>query len=574
MDKLQIAEILEEIGSLLEMQGENPFKTRAYHNASRIIGGLDQDLEQLVKDGTLKDLKGIGPSIAEKVSTLVATGKLPYYEELQKSLPSGLMEMIRVQGVGPKRAKILYDKLKIKNLRELEDACRKNLVAGLEGFGEKSQANILQGIGFYSEHAEYHHYNEAAALSGLILEHMRKAPGVEEICVCGSLRRHKEVVRDIDVLVSSRKPQPIMDRFLSFPFTGKILGQGETKSSILVRQGMQIDLRVVKPDEFPFAQHYFTGSKEHNIVMRHRAQQRGWKLSEYGLFKGPRRIPCADEAAIFDKLGLQYIPPELREDRGEFEAAGKKRLPKLIEENDLRGAFHVHTTWSDGKASLEDMVAEAERLGWEYVGISDHSKTPTYANGLSMERVRAQEEAIEKLRKKHKIRIFRGTECDILKDGSLDYPEEILKRFDFVVGSIHSSFKMTEDEMTRRIIRALETGYVTMLGHPTGRLLLQREGYPVNIPKIIDAAARTGSAIELNCHPYRFDLDWRMMPLAKEKGVRISINPDAHDIAGLSFLPFGIGIARKGWLTKKDVLNAMPLTEVEAWLKSRDRSGV
>lgn len=570
MNKAEVADILDAIGTLLELKGENPFKSRAYHNAARTIVGVDQDLEVLVQNEELTSIKGIGEAIAEKISTLVTTGKLPYYDELQKSLPEGLMDLIRIQGLGPKRAKILYDKLKIKDIPGLKKAIEEGKIAKLEGFGEKSQENIQKGLEFLNQHAEKHLYDEALAASELMLGELKKLPDVQRMSVCGSLRRHREIIGDVDILVSAKKGEVVLKKVTSFPQVERVLGQGDTKASVLLRSGIQVDVRVLDDKQFPYALHYFTGSKEHNIAMRQRAIERGWKLSEYGLFdKAGKVIPCKEEADIFKKLGLEYIPPELREDRGEIEAAEQGKLPMLIEPKDIRGVFHVHSTWSDGRAPLEAMIAEAERLGWEYVGISDHSQSAAYAKGLTVDRVKAQKLEIEKLRLKYKIRIFWGTECDILKEGSLDYDDRILADYDFVIASVHSNFTLSEADMTRRIIKAFQNKYVTILGHMTGRVLLERDGYAVNQPEVIRAAADAGVAIELNASPHRFDLDWRFLPKAKEAGAKISVNPDAHSVEGLSVVPFGVGIARKGWLSKADVINTLPLSKITSWLKER-----
>ncbi len=391
MDKAAVSEILEEIGTLLELKGENPFKSRAYHNGARIIASIDQDLIALTKAKQLRSIKGIGEGLAETITTLVETGKLPYLDELHKALPAGLMEMIRIQGLGPKRAKILYDKLKIKDIPGLEKACREGKIAKLEGFGEKTQENILKGLAFLSQHSEQHRYDDALAASESVLAELKKILGVQRLSVCGSLRRHKEIIRDVDILVSAKNGEAVLQKVAKLPQVERVLGQGETKASILLKQGIQVDVRVLDDKLFAYALHYFTGSKEHNIAMRQRAIERGWKLSEYGLFdKGEKMIPCKEEADIFKKLGLAYIPPEMREDRGEIEAAEKGKLPKLIEPNDIRGVFHVHSTWSDGLASLDAMITEAQRLGWQYVGISDHSKSAAYAKGLTEDRVKQQ----------------------------------------------------------------------------------------------------------------------------------------------------------------------------------------
>ncbi|HVO32479.1 MAG TPA: DNA polymerase/3'-5' exonuclease PolX [Elusimicrobiota bacterium] len=602
IDQSAIASILEDIGTLLELKGDNPFKARAYHNASRIVANFPQAIDAAACRDVLPSVKGLGESICEKIATLVTTGRLPYYDDLQKSLPAGLLEMVRVQGVGPKRAKILYDQLKIKDIAALEKACRDGKVAALDGFGEKSQENILKGIAFLSRHAESRRFDEAQAAADRVLEPLAQLPGVARVSVCGSLRRRKEIIRDVDILAgvsadgredageSKRRPGAIVQQFVDMPFVDRVLGQGDTKASVLLNDGIQVDLRVVDDAQFPYALHYFTGSKEHNIAMRQRAIARGLRLNEYGLFKVPpdaakaatgakadgaapspalTLIPCKDETELFKKLDLPYIPPEIREDRGEIEAAEKNALPRLIEAEDIRGVFHVHSAWSDGRAPLDEMVAEAQRLGWEYVGISDHSRSAAYAHGLTVDRVKKQRVEIDKLRKKYKIRIFWGTECDILKDGSMDYPPGVLAAYDFVIASVHSNFNLPESDQTRRMVTAMKNQYVTILGHMTGRLILQREPYAVNVDELLTAAAGQGVAIELNANPRRFDIDWRHLPRAREKGVKISVNPDAHSVAELSLIPLGVGIGRKGWLSKEDVINTRRLPGIIQWLKDR-----
>jgi DNA polymerase (family 10) len=571
MTKSNIVAILIEIAELLELTGENPFKVRAYYNAARTLEGQTEEVQDLVKSGKLGELPGFGEALVEKVTTLVTTGKLPYYEDLKKKVPEGLLQMIRIPGLGPKKAKALYDKLKIDSIEKLEKACKEHKVAKLEGFGEKSEQKILEGITHHKKYAERHLYHEAWEAARAIAEKLKKRKEIIQCEIAGSLRRHKETIGDADILVSSQKPEAIMDYFTKLPEVESVVAKGETKSSINLKgSGIQVDLRVIAENEFPFALHYFTGSKEHNILMRARAQAMGMKLNEYGLFleKGGKEkpVPCKNEEEIFKTLKLSYIPPELREATHEIEVAEKGKIPKLIEEKDVRGVFHVHSTWSDGTAPLEKMIEEAERLGLEYVGISDHSQSAYYANGMKPPRVKEQEKEIEKLRKKFKIRIFWGIESDILPDGSLDYADNILERFDFVIASVHSSFTMPEKEMTARINKVLKNKYTTMLGHATGRLLLSREPYAVDMKQVIDGAADYGKVIELNAHPYRFDLDWRLGPYAKEKGVKVAINPDAHSIGDLEYYRLGVGIARKGWLTKEDVLTTLSASQVEKFL--------
>jgi DNA polymerase (family 10) len=580
MDKNEVAQILEEIGTLLELKGENPFKCRAYHNASRIVGALTTDIKSLVESGELKNIKGIGEGLAEKISELTQTGKLKYYEDLRRSLPEGLVQMLRIQGLGPKRIKVLYDRLGVKTVDQLKEACEKHRLAEIDGFGEKTEENILKGIEMLRKHVDKHLYPEAKEAAERVHAVIRKQKGVLRSEVAGSLRRKKEVIGDIDILVSAKRSTSpaLMEVFTSHPDIAEVLAQGETKSSVVLKSGINCDLRVVDDSEYPFALAYFTGSKEHNIEMRSLAKKFGWSLNEYGFSeldaeekrgKAKRIVRCKDEEDIFKALGLSFIPPELRENMGEIEAAAKGKIPKLLEEKEIKGTFHCHSTYSDGSNSIEQMAKAARDLGWEYLGIADHSKSAAYAGGLSEARVKEQSREIDELNKMSKdFRIFKGSEVDILPDGTLDYSDKVLASFDYVVASVHSKFKMTEVEMTKRITKALKNKYVTMLGHPTGRLLLSREPYPVDMIKVIDAAADYGKIIEINSHPLRLDLDWRLCKYAKEKGVLIALNPDAHNTDGLKDVLYGVGIARKGWLEKKSVINAWTLAQVAERLRS------
>lgn len=569
MDKGGVVDILNEIGTLLELIGENPFKVRAYYNAARNLEGQTDSVEELVTSGRLEKLPGFGEALTKKVTTLVTTGRLKYYEELKKKVPAGLLAMLKIPGLGPKKVKALYEKLRIDSIAKLKKACEERRLEKLEGFGEKTEQKILEGIRHLQKYAERHRYDEALAAALPLLEKLSRHQAVIHCELGGSLRRHRETIGDIDILASSRNPQAIMDCFVKLPVVETVLAHGATKSSVsLKKSGMQVDLRVVSDQEFPFALHYFTGSAEHNTEIRARAKDFGLKLNEYGLFKGKKKIVCKDEAELFAKLKLSFIPPELREGMGEIEAAEKNQIPQLVTEKDIRGVFHIHSDWSDGTAPLGAMIAEAERLGLDYIGISDHSQSAYYAGGLKPDRVQKQEKEIGRLRKQFKIRIFWGTESDILPNGSLDYPDSILERFDFVIASVHSSFTLPEPEMTARIMKALQNRYTTMLGHSTGRLLLQREGYAVDMKRVIQAAADYGKMIELNANPHRFDLDWRWGPLAHEKKVKLCINPDAHTIEGIADYKLGVGIARKGWLTRNDLFNVGPVREIEKVLSS------
>jgi DNA polymerase (family X) len=577
MDKKAVAEILDEMGTLFEIKGENPFKCRAFHNGARVVESLTQDITELVKSDGLKEVKGIGQGLADTIKELVTTGTAKNYELLKSSLPPGLLDMVKIQGLGPKRIKILYEKLKVTSIPELKEACEKHRLAQLDGFGEKTEENILKGIELRTRVSDKHLYSTAKESADEMLKAISGLKEVKRCEVAGSLRRRKEIIGDIDIVVSAdqKNRQKIFKAFVTHPFVESIIGQGDTKASVALRSGINCDMRIVDDSEYPFALNYFTGSKEHNVEMRSRARKVGWSLNEYEFSKiegekNVKRPPsCKEEQDIYKALELMYVPPELRENSGEFELAGKGKIPKLIEEKDLKGTFHCHTTASDGSNSLEEMVEAAKHLGWQYLGIADHSKVAVYANGLTPDRVKTQHKEIDKLNSATKtFRVFKGTEVDILADGSLDFTDKVLASFDYVVASIHSKFKMTEAEATRRVIRALKNKYVTMLGHPTGRLLLSRDGYPLNLNDVINAASDYGKSIEINAHPMRLDLDWRLVKYAKQKGVRICINPDAHNTDGLNDVRFGIGIARKGWLESKNVVNCWPVKEVEQFFLS------
>jgi DNA polymerase (family 10) len=576
MNKDEIIGVFENIARLLELKGENPFKIRAYLHASKALETLAEPLEKLIAEERLVAVDGIGKATAEKIATLSTTGRLDYYNDLRDEFPPDILTLFDIQGLGGKKIKVLWDSLKIHSITGLERACKDGRVATLPGFGEKTATNILKAIEHMRSHAGEFRFGDIAALAGSLLEDLRTHPEVGQAQIAGSFRRKKEIVRDLDFLVSTKKPEAVMEFFTTHPLVENILAHGATKSSVILKNGIQCDLRAVTAAEFPFALNYFTGSKEHNVRMRSRALSRGWSLNEYRFSAAEGRelrepLPeIQEEADIYRALDLDPIEPELRENHGEIEAAEKHALPRLIEWSNLRGAFHNHTTESDGRSSLEDMVAAAKELGLEYLGIADHSKASFQANGLDEKRLAAQVARIAEINATEKdIRIFAGTECDILKDGSLDFSDEILASLDYVVGSIHSSFTMPAAEMTKRIIRAIENPHITMLAHPTGRLLLGREPYQLDIPGILDAAAATGTFIELNANPRRLDLDWRWWQMAKEKGVKCVINPDAHSTAGLQDLVFGIGIARKGWLTKDDVLNTLPLAQVRTALQAK-----
>lgn len=570
MDKREVSGVLEEIAVLLELCGENPFKGRAYENAARAVKTLPTDLESAIMTGTIRQVKGIGTHIADRITELVTTGRLPYLEELRAKFPSGVMEMLRIPGLGPRKVRILLDRLGIGSVGELEYACQENRLLNLPGFGAKSQENILKGIQSLAAYGGRYLAFNVAGEADAIAAALRRVPAKQRLEVAGSLRRRNETVKDIDIVASSADPDPLMDMLASHPLVAEEHLRGETKMSVRLGSGINLDLRVVPDSSFPYALQYFTGSKEHNVALRGRAHEMGLKLNEYGLFREDENIPCRDEADIYGHLDLPYIPPELREDMGEIEAAKKGELPLLVDERDIRGTLHVHTIASDGSADLKEMAEAAKRLGLSYIGIGEHSRSARYARGLEPDRIAEEAEKIDRLNADLAgFTIIKGIECDILPDGTLDYPDEILASFDFVIGSIHSNFKMEEEEMTRRICRALENPYLDILGHPTGRLLLTRDSYAVNMEKVFECAAQNGTAMEFNAHPYRLDLDWRFMRRAQSLGIKIAVCPDAHGIEDLAYTLFSIGVVRKGWMRKDDVLNCLPAEELLAWFSER-----
>ncbi len=580
MTKNDIADILNEIATLLELKGENPFKTRAYQSGARVLEALEEDLGQIIAEDRLKTLKGIGEALAQKITELHATGKLKFYDDLKASRPHGLVELLDIPGLGPKKIRALQDKLGIDSIATLAAACHDGRVAQLDGFGEKTQAKLLTGIRNREAYGKRHLGWDAAAVAEPLLAGLRELPQVERAEYAGSLRRGMETVGDLDFIVAAKEVAPIVAWFVSRPGVKEITAQGPTKASVRYESGLQVDLRIVPAEQFFFALHHFTGSKDHNVQMRQRALARGLSLSEWGLVpaagegtakekaEADASLSVKSEAELFAALGLHFIPPELREGLGELDTAEKVELPRLVELADLRGAFHNHTTASDGRNTLNEMVAAAEALGWDYLGIADHSKASFQANGLSEERLARQVEEIQKLNTSGRFRtwVFTGSEVDILADGRLDYGDDILATLDYVVASVHNAFAQSEEEMTARIIRALENPYVTMLGHLTGRLLLRREGYAVNVAKVIDAALANEVIIELNASPMRLDMDWRHWRRAAERGLLTSINPDAHDTSGLRQVEAGVRAARKGWLQREHVFNTRSRADVEAWL--------
>jgi DNA polymerase (family 10) len=581
MTKEDIAGVLEKIATLLELKDENPFKIRAYTNAARAIETFGANVSNFQDEEAVAKIPGIGKSIAQKIKELAETGSLGYFQELSAEFPAGILELFSLPGLGAKKIKALYDKLGISSIEQLQKACEQGRVAELPGFGETTQQKLCDVVARREAHAGSFQFGQVAAEAEALGADLAAHEAALQVEVAGSYRRRKEIVHDLDLLVATSEPKAITKFFVSHPLVDSVIAQGPTKSSVRLRSGIQCDLRVVTTAEYPFALAYFTGNKEHNIEMRSRALQRGWTLNEYRLAplsidkakkkKSASKIPTvSDEADLYRAVDLDFVPPELRENCGEFEAAEQSSLPKLIAKENLRGTFHCHTVASDGHNTIEEMAEAAQELGLEYLGIADHSLSSVQGHGIAAEKLLAQVATIRKLNKTFNgFRLFAGVECDVLRDGSLDFSDDVLSQLDYVVASVHSVFNLSESDMTQRVIRALESPFVTMLAHPTGRLLLKRDPYQIDIPAMLDAAARTSTWIELNAAPKRLDLDWRWWPLAKQKGVKCVINPDAHRTKRLQDLWFGIGIARKGWLTKEDVVNCLPLSKIEAALRAK-----
>ena len=571
METARIARILDEMGTLLEVSGEDPFRCRAYHNAAEALKGMPSDLAGPIAEGALAERPGLGKAMLAKVVELATTGRLAAYDDLRRATPPGLVALLRVPGLGPKKIKALRDELAIASLSDLRTAAEAGRIAAVKGFGAKTEAKILDGLRFIESVGDRVLQSTARRLVAPILEATRAHPGVTRAEACGSLRRRRETIGDLDILFSSAEPAAVLDDLTALPGVASVLAKGPSRASVRLADGLQCDFRGVLDDQFAFALHYFTGSKAHNIAMRRRAISRDLKLSEYALEGPDGPIACRTEADLFVALGLAEIPPELREDLGELDAAELGPLPPLVRRADLTGTFHCHTDWSDGGATLPEMVEAARAAGLVYLGIADHSKSAGYANGLSVERVRRQWAEIDALNAElgGSFRIFKGTECDILPDGALDYPDEILAGFDYVVASVHSSFGLTREAMTARLVRAVRNPHVTMLGHPTGRLLLAREGYEVDLDAVIAAAAEAGVMVEINANPHRLDLDDVHARRASAQGIAIPINPDAHAVGGFADLDYGVGVARRAGLGPGQVFNAGPPDTVAKTLAER-----
>ncbi|GAB4258077.1 DNA polymerase/3'-5' exonuclease PolX [Thermincola ferriacetica] len=569
---IEVAWVLDEIAALLEIKGEDIFKIRAYQRAARAIENLDVDITDLFRQKKLNGISGVGKNIAAKLEELLSTGRLIYLEKLRGEIPPGLVEMMNVPGVGPKMARTFYEKLGISSLKELEDAARGKKIRSLPGMGSKTELNILRGIEMLKSGGRGRiTLGLAWTVADSLLNFLRSLPWVVDAETAGSTRRMKEAIGDIDIVVGTEEPEKVAEVFIKHPQVKEVLAHGSTKISVLLKFGVQVDLRLVRPDEFWTALHHFTGSKEHNVRLRERAHKIGIKINEYGLFKidSDERIPVSGEEDIYTALGLAYIPPELREDRGEVFAAEEGRLPQVIGYDDMKGDLHLHSNWSDGVNSIEQIVEQAKKMGYEYIAITDHSRSLGIARGLSTERLTEQQEVINALQKEEAIHILTGVEADILANGDMDYPDEILAEKDIVIGSIHSGFRQDKEKITERIISAIKNEHVDIIAHPTGRLIGRRDPYEVDMDRIFEMAAKYNTVLEINSSPDRLDLNDLYVRQAKEMGIKIAINTDAHEIIRMHEIRYGIGTARRGWLEKEDVINTWDYDKLRRFLKNR-----
>ncbi len=565
MKNLELSRIFEQIAKILKVKNENPFKIRAYEKVALVLENLPIDLETIYQQGALDDIPGVGKGIAKKIEEYLTTGKMEYYEKLKESIPAGVIKLLDVPEVGPKTAKLLYEELKVDNLEKLEEAIKGHKIKNLPGMGEKSEINILRGIEFYKRSKERVPLGLALPLAEEIVKILSKLRETERISFAGSLRRKRETVGDIDILITSQKPERIMKTFVSLPQVREILAEGPTKSSIITKDDVHIDVRVVGPESFGAALQYFTGSKAHNIKLRELAVKKNLKINEYGIFDSitGKRRGGKEEEEIYKALNLSFIPPELREDRGEIEAAQENKLPELIEKSQIKGDLHLHTTWSDGINSIREMAEAAKKRGYQYIAITEHSQSLKFAGGLTEQKLKEQIEEIHNLNRELKdFTILTGIEVDIKSDGNLDFSDEILSKLDVVIAAIHSGFKQESKINTARIIKAMQNKYVNIIAHPTGRLIGYREAYELDMERIMQVASETGTILELNAHPERLDLNEIYCRLAKEKGVQIAIQTDAHSIEGLAMMDFGLAIARRGWLESRDILNVLPLDKL------------
>lgn len=571
MKNKEIANIFNEIADLLEIKGDNRFRIRAYRRAAQNIEGLAKDVAELTKEDLI-EIPGIGKDLAEKIEEYLKTGRIKSHEDLKKEVPEGLSVLLTVPSLGPKTAKLLYEKLKVKNIDQLETLAKKHKLAGLPGIKEKTEENILKGIEMLKRGKERHPLGMVLPIANDIADKLGKDPSVKKISVAGSLRRMKETVRDIDILVISSNPHDVMKTFVNLPGVKEVLMHGPTKSSIVTNEGIQVDLRVVEDESFGAALAYFTGSKEHNIRLREMAVKKGLKINEYGVFreKDDKKLGGKDEEDVYRILRLPFIPPEIREDRGEIEAGLNGKIPKLIDMKDIKGDLHVHTKMSDGSHTLDELIEAARSKGYEYIAVTDHSKGLGVARGLSEERLMEEKKEIEAINKKLRgFKLLIGIEVDIRSDCRMDFSDDVLSKMDIVVASIHSGFKQSREQLTRRLVSAMKNPYVSVIAHPTGRLIGERDPYDIDMDTILKTAKETGTALEINAYPLRLDLNDIYVKNAKELGIKFAISTDTHVVSQFEYMYYGVSIARRGWLEKKDVLNTLSYDQLLKELRKK-----
>jgi DNA polymerase (family 10) len=565
----KIADIFEKLADLLEIEDANPFRVRAYRNAARTVRGWAKSMADLLDEGRdLSELPDIGKDIAGKIRTIVDTGELPLLEEVEARTPAALSDLMHIEGLGAKRVKSLYRELGIRSVGDLSQAARSGKIRRLKGFGEKIEQKIGERVEHFTRAAARTRLIDAEEIATSLLDHLRGCEGIKEVSVAGSYRRRKETVGDIDILLTAARDSPVMDHFTGYDGVAEVVSKGKTRSTVRLRSGMQVDLRFVPQLSYGAALHYFTGSREHNIAVRRLGQKQGYRINEYGVFKGHKRIAGRTERAVYAKLGLPFIPPELREDRGELDAARKRKLPKLITLDDIRGDLHCHTNATDGRNTAERMAKAAIECGYDYLAITDHTKHLTVARGLGEKRLRAQMKAIDRLNEKlTDLVVLKSAEVDILEDGTLDLPNSLLKELDVTVCAVHDKFDLPRKKQTERILRAMSNPYFNILAHPTGRLINRREPYSVDLEKLLRAAAECGCVVELNAHPDRLDLNDEGCRMAKDLGVRVAIATDSHRTSDLRYIRCGVDQARRGWLEKTDVVNTLPLNRLRKALR-------
>ena len=575
MTQHEIAALFAQMADLLEYRGDNVFRVRAYRRAAQNLESVSGDLERLAKEDRLTELSGIGAELAAKIREYLATGAIRAIEQLKRAMPRGVLELLTVPGVGPKTAKLLTERLRIRSLKQLEAAATAHRLQTLPGFQTKKEENLLKGLAILKKGRERMDLGTALALAGEVLGLLRSIPGVSRVSAAGSLRRMRETIGDLDLLVASTNPKRVMEAFQRSKFSNRVLAAGMTKSSIVTPEGLQMDLRVVRPKSFGAALQYFTGSKEHNVRLRELAIRKGLKVNEYGVFrlKTNRRLAGREEADVYRALGLAWMPPELREDHGEIDAAKAATLPDLVEAHAIRGDFHIHTTWSDGSDSLEAMAQAGRARGYQYLAICDHSPSLRIAHGMPVKRLRQQMRQIRMLNaKRPSCRLLMGAEVDILSDGSMDYSDAVLAELDFVVGSIHSGFSQGEAKLTGRMLAAMRNPYVTLIAHPTGRLMGQRDPYPLDLEAVFKAARQTGTALEINAYPRRLDLTDAAARRAKDAGVMLAISTDSHSLDQLDQMAIGLGVARRAWLEPRHLLNSLALPKLLSWIGRKRRT--